>query len=210
MVDKRAMMRSRGPMLRLDPGWLFVLAGLAACAAGILVPAQQDLWALRGQLAQLGDHETISDAQLSAHAEFLRQLHHGDPTLIRRLAAAQLNLMPQGETALLLASSRTEKVTDWIDATVQPQTQQPAPRSDSLLTRITNGPYRLWIFANGVLCVFVGLLLDSGPSPHKRLRSFIVSRWRVEGAGRDSEAAPTEFDATFGDDLPQQAPNETC
>ncbi len=202
MVDKRAMMRSRGPILRLDPGWLFVLAGLAACAAGILVPAQQDLRALRGQLAQLGDHETISDAQLSAHAEFLRQLHHGDPTLIRRLAASQLNLMPLGETPVLLAPSRTEKVTDWIDATVEPQMQQPEPRSDSLLIRLTNGPYRLWIFANGVLCVFVGLLLDSGPSPDKQLRSLIVSRWRVEGAGRDGEAESNESVATFGEYSP--------
>ncbi|MCH8342487.1 MAG: hypothetical protein IH983_00690 [Planctomycetes bacterium] len=204
------MMRSRGPNLRLDPGWLFILAGLTACAAGILVPAQQDLGALRGQLAQLGDHETISDAQLSAHAEFLRQLHHGDPTLIRRLAAAQLNLMPQGKTPVLLAPSRTANVTDWIDATVQPKAQQPEPRSDSLLTRMTNGPYRLWIFANGVLCVFVGLLLNPGPSPNKQLRSLIVSRWRVEGAGRDGDALAAESVATFGDDSPQQAGNETC
>jgi hypothetical protein len=50
-------MKTTRPLFQFDPGWLFVLAGLGVCAAGVLLPAQTDLEALQLQVAQLRSEE---------------------------------------------------------------------------------------------------------------------------------------------------------
>ncbi|MHC4385219.1 MAG: hypothetical protein ACYS0J_20655 [Planctomycetota bacterium] len=101
------------PTIRLDAGWLYILAGLALCAAGILVPARRDLEDLRRQLDRLADERAISDARLHAYGSFLHLLNEDDPALIRRLAAAQLNLVPADEKPVLMAASRTATAAWW-------------------------------------------------------------------------------------------------
>ncbi|MHC4414448.1 MAG: hypothetical protein ACYS0G_04110 [Planctomycetota bacterium] len=179
------MSRARRPQLRLDPGWLFVVAGLAVCAAWLLVPAQQDLNALRRQVARLSEQEAASWARLNAQAEFLRQLDQDDPALVRRLAAAQLNLMPAGETPVLLASSRTAQVTDWIDATVEAPSPAPDRETETLLCRLTSGPYSLWVLAAGVLGVLMGLVLKADPASARRPGTGVSRRpHKPETSGR--------------------------
>ena len=112
-------MRATRPLFQVDPGWLFILAGLSVCAAGIVLPAQADLEALQRQLELLRQEEAQAYARLEAHAQFLDQVDESDASLVRRLAAAQLNMVPQGDTPVLLAVRDTAPVTDWIDATVQ-------------------------------------------------------------------------------------------
>ena len=146
----------------LDPGWLFLLAGLTICAAGILAPAQLKLQATRRQLARLVDQVVISTARLDAQQEFLRNLHDRDPTLIRRLAASQLNLMPAGEHPLLVASTQTARVTDWMEATLPLRSAAPPRGPETLLVRLSTGAGRLWFLATGVLCVLAGLLFGAG------------------------------------------------
>ena len=150
----------------IDPGWLFVIAGLAICAAVILIPAQTDLDSLRRQLDELQRKDSVISARLRAHSAFLDDLDRGDPQLVRRLAASQLNLVPEGHKPLLLSTSPRICVADWIDSTVE---EIPASRTrprESTLSRLATGRHSLWLLGGSVLCLFIGVIL--GPS---RLRA---------------------------------------
>lgn len=155
-------MRAPGPTRLPDPGWLFVAAGLALCASAVLVPARQELAGLRAQVAKLAALEEHAEARLAARREFLRQLDERDPALLRRLAAAQLNLMPAGATPVLAASSRRADVETWIDATVPPPDLAADEPSPSLLCRITSGRGRPWVLGAACLSVFCGLMVGLG------------------------------------------------
>ena len=153
-----------GSSFRLDPGWLFVAAGLTLCVAGVLIPAQRSLHDLSGQLTRIEHLHAVGRDGIEAHQKFLDRLRHRDPAVFRRLAAAQLNLMPTDETPLLVASSSRATVTDWIGRSVAPGTTTVATPPRSWLTRLTAGTRRLWVLGFGVLFVFVGLLVDGRPS----------------------------------------------
>ncbi len=146
--------------LRIDPGWLFVVGGLVLCVAGILLPAQRDLDDLRRQRAELRHEEAILQGRLAARGAFLQELDRRQPALIRRLAASQLNLVPQGEEPLLVSSSLNDDIISWVDATVQATPTEEIHRANSTLSRLMNGRYRLWLLTAGVVSAFLGLLLD--------------------------------------------------
>lgn len=153
-------MGASGASFRLDPGWLFVTAGLTLCAAGVLVPAQQRLDELRGQLARIENAHVCGREGIEAHERFLDRLRQRDPAVIRRLAAAQLNLMPAGETPVLVASSAQSTVADWIGGSVDPEPLQAAAPPRTWLALLTQGTRRLWVLGAGILLVFVGLIVD--------------------------------------------------
>jgi hypothetical protein len=171
------MFRPTRPLFRFDPGWLFIVAGLTVCAAGILLPAQAGLHRLREQLRQLGQEEDLAYARLKGHLDFIDGFDRADARLVRRMAATHLNLIPAGDEPLLLAPAGSQTVTDWIDATVSPQPRDAESWHDSILSRWATGQERLWLFAAGALCVFVGLLLDPA-----------VSRALPTGRGVEPEA----------------------
>ena len=100
------------------------------------------------------------------------------PRLVRRLAAAQLNLIPQGDTPVLLVAAANSPVTDWIDATVTTDIRPEKLKAASMLSRLANGPHRLWLFGGGIMSVFVGLLLSPAPV---RLRKRSEARFEMEG-----------------------------
>ncbi|MEE9131775.1 MAG: hypothetical protein V3T84_17320 [Phycisphaerales bacterium] len=145
---------------RIDPGWLFVVGGLVLCVAGILLPAQRDLDDLRRQRAELRHEEAILQGRLAARGAFLQDLDRRQPALIRRLAASQLNLVPQGEEPVLVSSSLKDDIISWVDATAQATPIEPILRANSTLSRLMNGRYRLWLLTAGVVSAFLGLLLD--------------------------------------------------
>lgn len=187
-VDTEGVKLVTKPLFSVDPGWLFVLAGLALLVSGALVPGQRDLHDLRDQLRQVKDRETESYSRLRAYSTFMEDLRARDPVLVKRLAAAQLNQMPSGGTPVLAAESLDAGVTDWIEATVEFMPTPSAVYPDTLLTRLATGPRRLWLLAGGAMCVFAGLLL--GPS----ISAPVGSR---QGAARRSvagllEAPPVE------------------
>ena len=164
-MSESASESARGPgapLFRVDPGWLFVLAGLVVCAAGVLMPAQADLHTLRQRSDDLQVEESRWYARLKAHADFIDRMEREEPDLIRRLAAAQLNMIPSGETPVLLAASNPPPVTQWIDGTVTMEPRTDKPLAVSTLSRLANGPDRLWLFAGGIMCVFIGLMLGPG------------------------------------------------
>ena len=186
-------MRSRRPATAWfpDPGWLFVLAGLVMCAAVVLVPAENDLHDLEGILGQLRRADVALADRLHAHAAFLDDVDRGSPDLVRRLAVGQLNLVPEGRRAVLLTRTAPASITDWIDGAATPprgQADAGRPPRLSLLSRLTDGPYRLWLLGGSMLSVFMGLLIGerpprrgSGP-PDRRQRA--ARRGRT-GGGRD-------------------------
>ncbi len=147
-------------MIRLDPGWLFLLAGLSLVLAAAVIPSGRELHDLEEQLAELRHAEQSNFEVLAAYARFAQDLDDRDPALIRRLAAAQLNMMPRGETPILMASSVSASVSDWVEATVERPPYRAAPPADTLLTRWTEGQRRLWAIGAGAFMVFIGLLLS--------------------------------------------------
>jgi hypothetical protein len=163
IADKPDVKPLTRPLFQFDPGWLFILAGLAVCAAGVLLPAQSDLEALQRQFHQLQSEENRAYARLKAHADFMDQVDRADPALVRRLAAAQLNMVPEGDTPVLLAASSSSPVTSWIENTIELDIRPPKPAPVSTLGRWANGPQRLWFFGAGIMSVFVGLILSPGP-----------------------------------------------
>ncbi|MBL9120633.1 MAG: hypothetical protein JNL80_12050 [Phycisphaerae bacterium] len=155
------------PLFRVDPGWPFVLAGLALLIAGILIPAQRELHELRGQQALVEASESRVYARLEAYDRFLTDLRSNEPDLIRRLAIAHLNMVPKGEQSLLLTPGLDQSVAQWIDESVPEVTLQPEPYPDTLLGRLAVGPNRLWLMAASVFLLFVGMLL--GPDTARPL-----------------------------------------
>jgi hypothetical protein len=170
------------PLFRFDPGWPYVIAGLGLLVAAVLIPAQRELHRLENSVELHQALERQAVRQLGAYDRFLADLDHGEPQLVKRLAASQLNLMPEGHSALMLQPSANETVTDWIMQSEPAELPVAEPYPDTLLTRLATGPRRLWVLACGVFLVFIGLLL--GPSGVPTMSS------RVRRAGaRDAVAA---------------------
>lgn len=150
------------PLFRFDPGWPFVVAGLGLLVAGVLIPAQRELHDLENTRAVHAAIEDRSVRQLAAYDRFLNDLDRSDDQLVRRLAASQLNQMPDGERSLMLVPSMNDTVTEWIEGSEPLQLPETAEYPDTLLTRLATGPRRLWVLACGAFLVFIGLLL--GPN----------------------------------------------
>ena len=144
--------------LLFDPGWMFVIAGLVLVAAAALVPATYDVWVMRTQLRHLDAQERENAARIEAYERFVKDLDAAEPQLVRRLAAAQLNLFPRGERPVTVAASARQTPVQWVDATVQPVQAKVTPFPDSLLSRLTLGRKALWIAGAGVMSIFLGLL----------------------------------------------------
>ncbi len=162
-ADKGGVLGSGPHRGLIDAGWLFVIAGLAVCGAALLVPAQQDLDVARTQQAQLKVHSMASTRQLVAYDTVLRGLLDRDPLLMRRLAANHLNLLPEGETPILLDPAGAEGSFDqWVQDATRVEIEPDSVASDTLLARISSGPYRLLVIAGGILCLFVGTLYQNG------------------------------------------------
>jgi hypothetical protein len=172
---------------------LFILAGLAVCAAGVILPAENDLQSLQRQLDQLRAEEVRAYARLKAHSDFMDQVDRADPALVTRLAATQLRLLPASDRPILLAKAESPPVTAWIDGTVNVDIRPSNAPPTSTLSRLANGPYRLWLFGGGIMSVFVGLLMSPGPSRASTWRWPAMLATRLGwGAPLFSEAAIVE------------------
>ena len=184
-------MSRTAPLFRIDPGWLFTLAGLAVMVAAALLPAERDLHDLRQQLAAIEFREARNSERIAAYDRFLKDLAGKDPVLLRRLAASQLNLMPEGEEPLLMATSIEHTVSDWIEATVPEEAFEAAPPPDTLLTRLADGDRRLWLMGGGAMVVFLGLVMGFAvsPRPMAAVPSEDLGSWGFGGGGPTSEDA---------------------
>ncbi len=143
----------------LDPGWLFVLGGLVICSASLVVPAHMELVEAKQQLSALQSQEQWAVDRLAAYDQFMSQLDSEDPGLIRRLASRSFNMLPEGDTPILMDVGASEaSIEQWIESTVSSPPKEGHARPSSMLATISTGPYRPWFLASGVACIFIGLL----------------------------------------------------
>lgn len=196
------------PLFRVDPGWPFVLAGIALLVAGILIPAQRELHELRGQQALVEAHEARVYARLESYDRFLLELRANEPDLIRRLAIAHLNMVPKGEQSLLLTPGLDQTVAQWIDESVPPVSLQPVAYPDTLLGRLAVGPNRLWLLAASVFLLFVGMLL--GPDTARPMPAAARRDGRPDEEANDDVASPGGGAATavVGEDVDESPSND--
>ncbi len=148
------------PRAIVDAGWLYVMAGLAVCGAALLVPAQQDLAAVEAQQLQMAAHESLSTRRMVAYDRVLQGLLDKDPDLMGRVATSQLNLLPEGDVPVLLDTSSDETVVDqWVRDATRQEIVAPMVERQTLLSRLSSGPYRSLLIASGVFCLFMGIMV---------------------------------------------------
>ncbi|MCE9618672.1 MAG: septum formation initiator family protein [Planctomycetes bacterium] len=178
------------PLFRFDPGWLFTIAGLAIMVVSALLPAQHDVAVLKEQLARLEQEEKVNLKRIDSYKQFLAELKSKNPSLLTRLAASQLNLMPEGEAPVLMATSMEHTVSDWIEATVPPEAFEPNLIPDTLLTRLASGQRRLWLMGGGALIVFIGLTTGIPLTPsNKFVATPMEQQWLELAESRSGAAA---------------------
>ena len=151
----------------LDPGWPWLLAGVLLLVAAGVIPSEQRLIREQQGVREL-EAERDRLRQISAtYARFLSSIDRGEETVVRRLAAAQLGILPEGHQPLVILSGVTDPPTRWIErAALQPDALDGPPAAPSgttsLLIGLLSGTGQLWIFGASLVLIFVGLLL--GPS----------------------------------------------
>lgn len=151
---------SGGPLFNLDPGWLFLGAGLALIAATVLIPAVSDLRDAQHNRSRALAVETFRKERLDNYASYLDALRSHDPTLIRSLAATQLNLAPSDRQAMLNRAEAGLPSAN-VFASLEPKLKSTPPRREpsTLLQRwTTDEKRRVWLIAIGALSILVGLL----------------------------------------------------
>ncbi|HBS29143.1 MAG TPA: hypothetical protein DEB06_06755 [Phycisphaerales bacterium] len=165
MRDRSA--RSVGPLFRLDPGWLFLIAGLALLSATVMIPAADDLAEARWHRDRAIAVERWRAQRLANHSDYADALNRRDPSLVLSLAATQLNLAPAGRSVMVDASSPGRMPSASVFPGLEPRFV-PASRPDrpgSLLQRLATGAQtRLWLFIAGAMLVLIGLLPPSEPA----------------------------------------------
>ncbi len=178
-------MRLTKPLVNIDAGWLFIIAGMTMIVAAMIIPPQMQLHDLEQRVASLRVQEHRSHERLRAYSDFLATLEEGDEVLIRRLVAAQLNLIPQNEQAVLVAASASEPVTTWIETTVSVPPHRRDGYTRSRLVDLVIGPDRQWVLGGSCVCLFMGLLLGRGWGSERHSRP----PRRVNSGGNPDEAS---------------------
>ncbi len=164
-----AAARTLRPLIRLDPGWLFMVAGAAVVASTVLIPAQRSLDNAQWERDRAKAIENHRVERLERYAAYLDSLGRGDESVLLSLAATQLNMSPQDRIPLTIpneAGLTSASVFPALEPT--PLTLPPRPekaRSPSLLERLTIGDTsRLWLMALGLISMVWGLLPAASPA----------------------------------------------
>lgn len=148
------------PLFRLDPGWLFMLAGIALIGATVLIPALDDLRQAEWNRDRARAVETYRKDRLSNYSQYLEAVRSEDRTLVVSLAATQLNLAPADKQPMLDASQAglpPVEVLAALEPALHLPPQPPAPHS--VLQRWATDPeIRPWLLGAGGLCVLIGFL----------------------------------------------------
>lgn len=180
-ADTNPCMRPRpGPILLRcpDPGWLFLIAGLAMIASAVLIPASEALKEARYARDRTLVTEAHRIARLDKHRAYLEALDERQPALIAQLKAIQLNQYPEGMRPLgeldLDPGRASASVFGMLEPPLPEMPAEPRHRAErSMLADLATGdPSRLWVIAGGGLCVLLGVL------PPSRARRRVPKRAR--------------------------------
>ncbi len=153
----------------LDPGWPYLLAGILMLLAAGLIPSQLELEEREANVMRLRAEYAQLDQLRSAYSGFLDAISRGEQSLVERLAAAQLGIVPADRIPIAVTTGLSDPPTRWIERAAasvpiaELQEQPPATQAgESILARFVEGSGRLWLFGAALISIFAGLLL--GPS----------------------------------------------
>lgn len=157
---------TRGEALfRFDPGWLYLIAGVAILGATVLIPASADLEGARLKRDWMLAIEGHRLERLERHAAYLDALDRGQESLVLSLAATQLNMIPTTRAAAVEWMGTVGGAGGVASASVFPGLEPPPLRplrrieQTSVLGRLATGERsRLWLLIVGGVCVLVGIL----------------------------------------------------
>lgn len=156
------------PISYLDPGWLYLLGGIALIAATILIPAIRDLDDVRHQRDRALALEQHRLERLRRYGDYLAALERREPALVMALAASQLNKIPQGRTLILESFDPSSPSASVFPALEPPPPALPERRHpDSVLySWTTSERARPWLLAAGGVCMLMGLMSRGDPERH--------------------------------------------
>lgn len=154
------------PLALIDPGWLFVGAGLALLAATLLIPAFDQLGEVRWQRDRALAVEEHRLARLDRYREYLSALEREEPALLLSLAASQLNQIPAGRAPILDAPLDSSSSASVFAGLEPPMVRLPEREPvGSLLERLVTGDRtRPWLLAGSGICLLIGVLPRTRPS----------------------------------------------
>lgn len=149
------------PKPLLDPGWLFLIAGLGILGATLLVPAADDLDEAQWKRDVALVYEQHRQARIERYEGYLDAIKKEEPQLVTALAASQLGQMPDDRGLITARNDSRVRNVSVFPALEPPAMSLPAPRQpvDSILTRLAMGTTsRLWLIAVGAVCVLLGMM----------------------------------------------------
>jgi hypothetical protein len=149
------------PILRLDPAWLFLIAGLAIIASTVLVGAQQSLEDVQWQRRRALALEAHRIDRIKRYDAYLAALDRHDPALVLSLVASELNEMPINRAPLQDALQQDQTPRHAVFASLEPPRLDLPDRTvnNSLLSRLATAERtRPVLLSFGALCLLVALL----------------------------------------------------
>jgi hypothetical protein len=151
----------------IDPGWLFVIAGLAILTCLVLIPAKDDLEEARWKRDQALAVEQHRAKRLDNYRSYLAAVEEGQKPLVLALAASQLNQIPTDRSPIPgLTESRHTDASVFGALEPEPLVLNDRPATTSLLhTLCTDHKLRLWTLAVGAITILLGLLPASRARP---------------------------------------------
>lgn len=144
----------------IDPGWLFLAAGVALLGATVLIPAAEDLSVARWQRDRALAVEAHRQMRLTRYAEYLAAVESGEPSLVLALAEKQLNQIPADRAAIPGGFGRDEDGLSVFPGLEPPPLKLPQYNArESVLSRWTGETRsRLLMMVGGAVCVLIGLM----------------------------------------------------
>jgi hypothetical protein len=149
------------PLLgHFDPGFLFLLAGLALLAAAVLIPAQQDLAQARWRRDAALAHEQTHRDRLDRYQQYLAALDRNDPAVLESLTLRQLNIYPDHAEPVGFALPPARQTASIFHQLEPPPTVVPeaAHRNSFLARLVTDRHARLWVIGFAALCILYSVL----------------------------------------------------
>jgi len=148
------------PAALIDPGWLFMVAGIMVLSATVLIPAKDDLDQARWLRNRGLVIERERTDRLARYREYAEAVEGEAPSLVMSLAASQLHQIPADRKpipGLTPAADAPASVFPALEP--EPLTLTERRRPDSALYRwTTNERARMWLIAGGAFLVLIGLL----------------------------------------------------